>query len=106
MLRSPLICPCYIGAIVVSLADQYEQGAQSPWRLADSDRKPLLRGIVGFELAVDAVELKFKLNQNHSAENVKGAIAGLSARGNDDARAVARLMQEALIKRGDKADPS
>ena len=91
--------------IVVSLADQYEHGTSSPWRLANSDRKPLLRGIVGFELVVDAIELKFKLNQNHIAENVQGAIAGLSAGGSADARTIARLMQEALVKRGDKADP-
>ena len=91
--------------IVVSLADQYEQGAASPWRLANSDRKPLLRGIVGFELVVDAIELKFKLNQNHIAENVQGAIAGLSAGGSANARTIARLMQEALVKRGGKADP-
>jgi predicted FMN-binding regulatory protein PaiB len=90
---------------VVSLADQYEQGASSPWRLANSDLKPLLRGIVGFALVVDAIELKFKLNQNHIAENVQGAIAGLSAGGSADARTIARLMQEALVKRGGKADP-
>ena len=96
--------PPKLERIVAMLADRYEQGAATPWRLADSNGKALLRGIVGFELMADAIELKFKLNQNHAAENVTGAIAGLSALASDDSRSVALLMQEALAKRGNRGE--
>ena len=59
----------------------------------------MLRGIVGFELEADDIQLKFKLNQNHPAGNVTGAIQGLATIGTDDARAVSRLMQEALDRK-------
>ncbi len=82
--------------IVSALADQYERGTQSPWRMADSSGRDLLRGIVGFELLAERIELKFKLNQNHVRGNIEGAVAGLSASNTPDALSVARLMQEVL----------
>jgi transcriptional regulator len=87
--------------IVVSLSEQYESGAAAPWRLADSDpaNRGRLKGIVGFELRADAVQVKLKLNQNHPAANVMGAIEGLRSTGSVDAAAVAALMQTALERR-------
>jgi transcriptional regulator len=87
--------------IVVSLSEQYESGAAAPWRLADSDpaNRERLKGIVGFELRADAVQVKLKLNQNHPAANVRGAIEGLRSTGSVDAAAVAALMQTALERR-------
>jgi transcriptional regulator len=87
--------------IVVSLSEVYESGAASPWRLADSDpaNREQLKGIVGFELRADDVQVKLKLNQNHPAANVTGAIAGLRSTESADAAAVAALMQMALDRR-------
>jgi transcriptional regulator len=86
--------------LVVALAACYEAGAATPWRLSEtSQSRQRLRGIVGFELAVDDIQLKFKLNQNHSRENVEGAIAALRSKGGEDAAAVAALMQAALQER-------
>lgn len=87
--------------IVVSLTQRYEAGAAEPWRLADSDpsNRERLKGIVGFELRADDVQLKLKLNQNHPAANVTGAIEGLRSTGSGDAAAVAALMQTALERR-------
>ena len=82
--------------IVDALADQYERGTQNPWRLSDSSGRDLLRGIVGFELLAERIELKFKLNQNHIRGNIGGAIAGLSASNAPDSLSIAGLMQEAL----------
>jgi transcriptional regulator len=59
----------------------------------------LLGAIVGFEFLVDDIQVKFKLNQNHSAANLAGTIAALRAQGGDDAAALATLMQAALEKR-------
>jgi transcriptional regulator len=87
--------------IVVSLAGQFEAGATTPWRLADADpaNRARLKGIVGFELRTDSVQIKLKLNQNHPAANVQGVIAGLRATASPEAAAVADLMQKELDRR-------
>lgn len=88
--------------IVASLADTHEGAARDAWRLADADRSKLalLRGIVGFELSADEVQLKFKLNQNHPRGNVEGAIRGLRTVSSQDAQAVAALMELAATNVG------
>jgi transcriptional regulator len=91
--------PERLESIVTALAKQYESGAEKPWRLGDSDGRRSLGGIVGFELVADSIEIKFKLNQNHVAGNVSGAIAALSAEDRDDSQAIADLMAESLGKR-------
>lgn len=96
-----LLEPSQLEQIVMQLATKYEQGADAPWRYDAAHARPMLRGIVGFELAVDDIQLKFKLNQNHPAGNVRGAIAGLQEQRTDDTRVIARLMQEALDRRSE-----
>jgi transcriptional regulator len=54
----------------------------------------MLRGIVGFEIAIDRVEGKWKMSQNHAAANRHGVVAGLQATGNASDRAVAECMRE------------
>jgi transcriptional regulator len=87
--------------IVVRLAEKFESGADTPWRFADSDpaNRARLKGIVGFELRSESVQVKLKLNQNHPAANVAGVIAGLTNTGSEEAAAVAALMQKELDKR-------
>lgn len=91
--------PAQLEDIVKRLADKYESGAKQRWPYDPQVAAPMLRGIVGFELQPDEIQLKFKLNQNHPPENIRGAIAGLGEQNTDDARAIAQLMQEALDKR-------
>jgi transcriptional regulator len=63
--------PAMLVKIVSGLAAYYESSAEQPWRLRESqDNSKRLRGIVGFELAVDDIQVKFKLNQNHPAANI------------------------------------
>ena len=87
--------------IVVRLAENFESGAATPWRLADSDpaNRARLKGIVGFEMRSESVQVKLKLNQNHPTANVDGVIAGLRGTGSEEAAAVASLMQKELDKR-------
>ena len=87
--------------IVVSLAERFEAGAAQPWRLADADpaNRARLKGIVGFELRSENIQVKLKLNQNHVAANVQGVIAGLRATASAEAAAVADLMQKELDRR-------
>jgi transcriptional regulator len=91
--------PAQLEDIVKRLADKYEAGAEKRWPYDPEVAAPMLRGIVGFALQPDEIQLKFKLNQNHPPENIRGAIAGLEAQNTDDARAIAALMQDALDKR-------
>lgn len=87
--------------IVVRLAQKFESGADTPWRFGDSDpaNRARLKGIVGFELRSESVQVKLKLNQNHPAANVTGVITGLTNTGSGEAAAVAALMQKELDKR-------
>jgi len=87
--------------IVVSLAQRFESGAVHPWRLASAEpgNRARLKGIVGFELRSDAVQVKIKLNQNHPEANVAGAIAGLRGTASEEAATVAALMQRELDRR-------
>jgi transcriptional regulator len=86
--------------VVSTLAETYESRANAPWRLAESEGATLrLGGIVGFDLVVDEIQLKFKLNQNHPEANVKGVIAALSDGGAGDALEIARLMHDALERK-------
>jgi transcriptional regulator len=84
--------------IVARLAATYEGEAREAWRFADAEpaTRALVRGIVGFELSADQVQLKFKLNQNHPRGNVEGAIRGLRASSSQDGQATASLMEHAL----------
>lgn len=84
--------------IVTALAKQYEAGTPQPWRFEDTGAagQTRLRAIVGFELAADETQVKFKLGQNHVESNVLGAIAGLRAVGSAESVAVAEWMEECL----------
>jgi transcriptional regulator len=87
--------------IVTALATRYESGAQAPWRLEDTGQagRGRLKAIVGFELTADEVQVKLKLNQNHVAGNVRGAIEGLEAIGSQQAADVAAWMRQLLARR-------
>ena len=75
------------------LSRSYEDGRPAPWRMetlpADFASK-LLEAIVGFEIAVDRLEGKFKLSQNRRREDVDGVAAALEAEGQE---ALAALMR-------------
>ena len=93
--------PDALERIVTALAERYEGSGSGAWRLVDSDpaNRRMLKGIVGFELAADDVQLKFKLNQNHPPGNVEGAIRGLRGVASDDSRQTAALMEIAAANR-------
>lgn len=90
-----------LAALVNELAQKYERGVGSTWRFEPTagDNRNELRGIVGFELAVERIELKFKLNQNHPAANVLGAANALERHGGENRAEVAALMRERLARR-------
>jgi len=87
----------WLRAHVGALAEAHEAGRIDPWRLEDAPSgyiDGLLRGIVGFELAITRLEGKWKLSQNRSAADIKGVREGLAREGGEARRALARLMGE------------
>jgi transcriptional regulator len=85
--------------IVTALAARYEP-AVAPWRFESTGEtgRARLEAIVGFELSADEIQVKLKLSQNHQAENVRGAIAGLRAEGSAAAAEVAAWMEDLLSR--------
>jgi len=90
-----------LAELVSELALKYETGVGSSWRFdrtADHNRADL-RGIVGFVLDAERIELKFKFNQNHPAANVVGAATALERIGGQQELEVAAQMRERLERR-------
>ena len=92
-----------LASIVDRLSQVNEARAGNDWRFEHDrdDHVRQLRGIVGFRFAVERVELKFKLSQNHPVANVEGATAALQRLGGEDNLAVAELMRERLARRAE-----
>lgn len=88
-----------LAAIVAELSDQHEARVGEQWRYPDDEaHRSQLRGIVGFRMQVTRVELKAKLSQNHPDANREAVIARLGAQASDNARAISRLMRDALAQ--------
>jgi transcriptional regulator len=77
---------------LLRLSSTYEAPNPKPWKMSELPAEyvsTMLRAIVGFEIAVERLEGKFKLSQNRPAD-VPRVIAELEARGETD---LARLMR-------------
>lgn len=82
--------------IVTDLSRIYEAGAESPWRFEDTPEtfaRGMLKGIVGFELAIARVEGKYKLSQNRSVEDRAGVVEALEQSGRSGDAELAALMR-------------
>ncbi len=83
--------------VLERLISEYESEATGPWSmdvLPETYIEKQLNAIVAFEMPIDRLEGKFKLNQKNSLADRKGAIKGLQATGDPEALKVARLMGE------------
>jgi transcriptional regulator len=81
--------------IVTSLTERHEGRRARPWAVADAPEDYIasqLGGIVGFRLAIDRLDGKWKLSQNRSAADRRGVIAGLQSEGGAAAAAIAGAM--------------
>ncbi len=75
-----------------------KRAGEVPWMISDAPLTyidTMLKGIVGFELAIETLEGKWKLSQNRDAADLAGAREGLLRDGRED---VARLMTPAQVK--------
>ena len=84
------------------LTDHHEADQPQPWKISDAPEDHIetsLRAIVGLEIAIDRIEGKFKLSQNHPARNRAGVIDGLRERdGDGDAELAAWMTQQEASK--------
>lgn len=75
------------------LSRLYEDGRPEPWRMqalpADYTAS-MLGAIVGFEIAVDRLEGKFKLSQNRRGEDIDRVAAALAAQGDEELASLMR----------------
>jgi transcriptional regulator len=84
--------------IVQKMVRVYEQTMPRPWSFDGSSTfvERLLAQIVGFRMEVEKIEGKWKLNQNHPAERREKVIRVLQQRGDENAQAIAAMMQAML----------
>lgn len=88
--------------IVQRSVQVYEQAMPRPWSfdLSSTFVDRLLAQIVGFRIQVERIEGKFKLNQNHPTERRQRVVRALQQRDDENAQAVATMMQTMLPSEG------
>jgi transcriptional regulator len=85
--------------LVHELSAQYEAGREKPWRMGELPAEyasSMLRAIVGFEIAVEKLEGKYKLSQNRAADHPR-VVAALEAAGEAE---LASLMRDRAPSKG------
>jgi transcriptional regulator len=95
----------WLRALLERLTDRHEATQPEPWRVADAPEdhvEKMLKLIVGLELAIEHIEGKFKLSQNHPDANRKGVIKGLAARAGVRDAELVELMQRAEERRDER----
>jgi transcriptional regulator len=83
--------------IVDALATRHEESFPQPWTSAKMDPallETMLGAIVGFRMAIERIDAKFKLSQNRSPADRAGVIAGLEGRGMAGPASLAAWMRE------------
>ncbi|PKW28340.1 FMN-binding negative transcriptional regulator [Phycicoccus duodecadis] len=91
--------PEWLRSAVTDLTDRHEAGRHDRWRVTDAPPEYVegqLRGIVGLELTVTAVEGKEKLSQNRSSDDRSGVVEGLLREERAQTRGVADAMADGL----------
>ena len=85
--------------LVTDLTRRHET-APDGWRVerAEPIMERELKAIVGFEIAIDRIEGKFKLNQNRSEADQRGVVRALQDSTDGDQRAIAELMRQNLSR--------
>ena len=81
---------------VSALTDTHEGRQPQPWSLADAPERFVagqLKGIVGLEIPIAAIEGKFKASQNRPVADRAGVAEGLTAAGDAEALAMAALVR-------------
>ncbi len=84
-------------ANVSALTDQQEGRRAKPWSVSDAPESFIaaqLKGIVGIEIAITALEGKFKASQNRPEADRHGVVEGLAAEGDQHAGDMRDLVKQ------------
>ncbi len=79
--------PDRLRMLVTRLTERHEGPRAAPWAVTDAPAgfvDTMLRGIIGFSIALARIEGKWKMSQNRPAEDRAGVVAGLAQEGRDD----------------------
>lgn len=90
------------------LTDMMEGAYPKPWAVDDAPAPYIeaqMRGIVGIEIVISDMHGKWKVSQNRNDADVEGVIEGLQALRDDDAIAMAALVEASLDSKRNKAQP-
>jgi transcriptional regulator len=94
--------PAWLRQLLDRLTVRHEASQAKPWHVSDAPEdhiEKMLRLIVGIDIAIERIEGKFKLSQNHPDANRAGVLKGLAERdGRRDAE-LAELMQQTEERR-------
>lgn len=89
----------WVRALLERLTDRHEADQPKPWHVGDAPEDHIeasLRAIVGVAIAIDRIEGKFKLSQNHPLANRLGVIEGLRERAGAGDAVLAEAMSNTL----------
>jgi transcriptional regulator len=91
-----------IEAMLRELVDENEAKLPRPWKmdLPAEYMQRMINGIVAFEIRVTRVTGKFKLSQNRPPPDQLNVITALQESGEEEAAAVAHLMEEVFQSQG------
>lgn len=81
--------------VVQRTVETYEGGRDAPWSMETAEPgflDRMLASIVGFEIDIERIEGKWKLNQNHPAERRERVVRALREIGDENSEQIAELM--------------
>ena len=84
---------------VTELSDKHEASQKLPWKVSDAPKDfidRLREMIVGIEIPISKLVGKWKVSQNRPMADQRGVAAGLAARTDDESRAMAALVTQAM----------
>ncbi len=87
----------WLRAQVDRLTDGHESKRMVPWAVGDAPDDFItaqLKGIVGIEVQITAIEGKWKVSQNRNEADRRGVAEGLEAEGSEAAGAMAAMVRE------------
>jgi transcriptional regulator len=95
--RAKIMDDAWLSRQIEELTQALEQRREQPWAVGDAPADFIAmqrRAIVGIEIEIVDIRGKWKTSQNRTAADRAGVVAGLEALGDEDARAMARIVRE------------
>ena len=90
--------------ILARITDYYEASLPQPWQAEFTSEyaQQMVKRIVAFEIEIDKMQGKWKLNQNHPEERRRRVVDVLKTMPDDNSRGIVTLMEPSL----ESADPA